>query len=64
MHLTVDEACARLGVHRNTIGRMRRDGRLDSIKITVVPQGRVLITETSLEALEKRKVAELGKAAS
>lgn len=61
MNLTIKQASERLDVHRNTIGRMRIDGRLEGVKQSAVKQGRVLITEESVAALEKLQAAESGQ---
>jgi len=63
MNLTTKQVIERLGVHRNTIYRMRRDGRLKSAKSTAIRQGRVFITEASVKALEKKRDTEAGKKA-
>lgn len=61
MNLTTKQASERLGVHRNTIYRMRLDGRLKSARSTAVRRGRVYVTEASVKALEKKRDTETGR---
>ncbi|MGS2641718.1 helix-turn-helix domain-containing protein [Streptosporangium sp. G12] len=61
MSLSIEQASERLGVHRNTIFRMRQDGRLKATKSEAYPQGRVLIDEASVKALLKKQATERKK---
>lgn len=61
MALTIEQASERLGVHRNTIFRMRHDGRLKATKSETYPQGQVLVDEDSVNELKKKRAREASK---
>jgi excisionase family DNA binding protein len=62
--LTSAEARKRIGVNRNLLAKLIRDGELEAIKTGDAPNSHYRITEESVEAFLARRKAQLVKAAS